>query len=82
MQYEIVYADPPFPMSKKIQIAQLVDRRHCVQPDGLFVIHIPAVEEAEWPEQIGELKLIDTRKYGRNMIKFYRNERNAGITLA
>ena len=34
------------------------------------------------PEQIGELKLIDTRKYGRNMIKFYRNERNAGITLA
>ena len=82
MQYEIVYEDPPFPMSKKIQIAQLVDRRHCVQPDGLFVIHIPAVEEAEWPEQIGELKLIDTRKYGRNMIKFYRNESNAGITLA
>ena len=74
MQYEIVYADPPFPMAKKIQIAELVDRRHCVRPDGLFVIHIPAIEESQWPEQIGDLKLIDTRKYGRNMIKFYRNE--------
>lgn len=73
MQYEIVYADPPFPMGNKIQIANLVDRRHCVRPDGLFIIHIPAVEENQWPETIGALKLCDTRKYGRNMIKFYRN---------
>ncbi len=73
MQYEIVYADPPFPMGNKIQIANLVDRRHCVRPDGLFIIHIPAVEENQWPETIGDLKLCDTRKYGRNMIKFYRN---------
>ncbi|MBO6048258.1 MAG: 16S rRNA (guanine(966)-N(2))-methyltransferase RsmD [Spirochaetales bacterium] len=73
MQYEIVYADPPFPMGNKIQIANLVDRRHCVRPDGLFIIHIPAVEENQWPETIGDLKLCDTQKYGRNMIKFYRN---------
>ncbi len=73
MQYEIIYADPPFPMPNKIQIAQLVERRHCVMPDGQFIVHIPAVEESQWPENIGDLKLVDTRKYGRNMIKFYRN---------
>ncbi len=79
MQYEIVYADPPFPMGNKIQLAQLVDRRHCVKPEGLFIIHFPTVEEAQWPEQIGDLKLIDTRKYGRNMIKFYRNTGDAPL---
>lgn len=80
MQYEIVYADPPFPMGNKIQIARLVDRRHCVQPDGLFIIHIPAVEENQWAEEIGDLKLYDTRKYGRNMIKFYRNTSLSGLS--
>ena len=79
MQYEIVYADPPFPMRNKIQIAQLVDRRHCVLPDGLFIVHIPATEESEWPSEVGDLKLYDTRKYGRNMIKFYRNEGSAAL---
>ena len=73
IKYDIVYADPPFPMQNKIQLAELVDRRQCVKPDGLFIIHFPAPEENQWPETIGSLKLCDTRKYGRNMLKFYRN---------
>ena len=74
IQYDIVYADPPFPMSKKTQLAELVDRRKMVKPQGLFVIHFPTVEESQWLEDFGALHLIDTRKYGRNMLKFYRNE--------
>ena len=74
MCYDIVYADPPFPMGKKIQLAELADRRGCVKPQGLFIIHIPAAEETQWPERVGNLVLTDTRRYGRNMIKFYRNE--------
>ena len=70
--YDIVYADPPFPMEKKIQIAQLVEKQGAVVPEGLFIIHIPTVEESQWPEDIGRLHLADTRKYGRNMLKFYR----------
>ena len=79
MQYDIVYAAPPFPMGNKIQLAELTDRRKCVKPDGLFIIHFPAPEEDQWPEQIGDLKLIDTRKYGRNMLKFYRNTSEAPL---
>ncbi len=74
IQYDIVYADPPFPMSNKLQLAQLVDRRGCVRPDGLFIIHFPTAEESQWPERVGNLVLTDTRRYGRNMIKFYRYE--------
>ncbi|MFC2821411.1 MAG: 16S rRNA (guanine(966)-N(2))-methyltransferase RsmD [Sphaerochaeta sp.] len=79
MQYDIVYADPPFPMRKKLQLALLADRRHCVRPDGLFIIHFPAAEENQWPERVGSLALSDTRKYGRNMLKFYRNESSAAL---
>lgn len=71
IQYDIVYADPPFPMPEKIRLGNAVFEKEMVKPDGLFVVHIPAIEEAQWPEQIGDLKLVDTRKYGRNMIKFY-----------
>ncbi len=71
-QYDIVYADPPFPMDNKTKIAYLVNKKKIVVPGGLFIIHIPASEEGQWEEQIGDLRLTDTRKYGRNMIKFYR----------
>lgn len=73
IEYDIVYADPPFPMSNKVQLAQLVERRGMVKPDGLFIIHFPTVEQDQWEDSFGSLKLVDTRKYGRNMLKFYRN---------
>ena len=72
IDYDIVYADPPFPMSNKTQLAQLVQRRGLVKPNGLFIIHFPTVEQNQWEDSFGDLKLIDTRKYGRNMIKFYK----------
>ncbi len=74
IQYDIVYADPPFPMSKKTQLAELADRRKMVKHQGLFIIHFPTVEENQWLESFGDLHLVDTRKYGRNMLKFYKNE--------
>lgn len=77
IEYDIVYADPPFPMSNKVQLAQLVERRGMVKPDGLFIIHFPTVEQDQWGEAFGSLRLVDTRKYGRNMLKFYRNVQDA-----
>lgn len=71
ISYDIVYADPPFPMPEKIRIANLVDKYERVKDGGLFVIHIPDTEEKIWPEKIGKLTLSDTRLYGRNMFKFY-----------
>lgn len=70
-QYDIVYADPPFPMPDKIRILEAVDNRNMVCKGGQFIVHIPAAEENQWPESLGKFKLTDTRKYGRNMIKFY-----------
>lgn len=70
--YDIIYADPPFPMKDKLSIAALVDKHHVLNEEGLFIIHYPAEEQSLWPEQIGTLQWIDERKYGRSLLRFYK----------
>lgn len=75
LQYDIIYADPPFPMKNKLAIAELVAKHQVLQPEGLFIIHYPAEEKKSWPEQIGSLSWIDERKYGRSLLRFYKETR-------
>jgi 16S rRNA (guanine(966)-N(2))-methyltransferase RsmD len=72
MQYDIVYADPPFPMDGKVALAQSIDASGIVKPGGLFIIHYPAEEKVGWPEEIGGLTFHDERTYGRSLLRFYR----------
>lgn len=69
--YDIVYADPPFPMNGKLKIAQAVDAAGILAPGGLFIIHYPREESKQWPEKIGSLTFIDERSYGRSLLRFY-----------
>ena len=73
-QYDIVYADPPFPMKKKTKLAELVATHNLVTPGGLFIIHYPAEEQTLWPHTFNSLTLIDERKYGRSLLRFYKQE--------
>lgn len=75
--YDIVYADPPFPMSGKLHLLEAVNRKKLVKPDGLFIIHYPAEERATWPETVGSFVFTDERKYGRSMLRFYKNSGEA-----
>ena len=70
--YDIVYADPPFPMKDKLSIATLVQRHKVLVAGGLFIIHYPAEERSQWPDEIGSLRWIDERKYGRSLLRFYK----------
>ncbi|MGI6466071.1 MAG: 16S rRNA (guanine(966)-N(2))-methyltransferase RsmD [Sphaerochaetaceae bacterium] len=74
ISYDIVYADPPFPMSNKLKIARLVDKHKVLKPNSFFIIHYPSEEQKLWPEEIGNLKFHDERKYGRSLLRFYINE--------
>lgn len=71
-RYDIIYADPPFPMKGKQKIAQLVADHTILEPEGLFIIHYPAEEQTLWPTQFGSLRFIDERKYGRSLLRFYK----------
>lgn len=71
-QYDIVYADPPFPMGGKVELAKSIDEANIVKNGGLFIIHYPAEEKAGWPEKIGDLEFNDERTYGRSILRFYK----------
>ena len=73
-RYDIVYADPPFPMDGKVNLLKNVASHHIVKPGGLFIIHYPVEEEKEWPEIMDGFSLCDKRKYGRSMIRMYKAE--------
>ncbi len=70
---DIVYLDPPFPMENKAKLVELADKMKVVKPGGLLIIHYP--REEKWPTQIGELTVIDERKYGRSVLLFFENGR-------
>lgn len=74
LSYDIVYADPPFPMEGKVGLLESVAEHHTVKPGGLFIIHYPLEEERQWPESIKGFTLTDERKYGRSMVRFYKAE--------
>ena len=77
-QYDIVYADPPFPMSGKVDLAKAVDKADLLTEGGLFIIHYPSEEKKGWPKQIGNLEFNDERKYGRSMLRFYKKTKEPG----
>ncbi len=72
--YDIVYADPPFPMDGKVKLTQLIAKSEIVEKGGLFIIHYPSEEKSTWPEKIGDLVTYDERKYGRSILRFFRRE--------
>lgn len=74
LSYDIVYADPPFPMDGKVELSKKIASRHIVKPGGLYIIHYPAEESGSWPEEIEGFKFKDERKYGRSLLRFYRAE--------
>ena len=71
MAYDIVYADPPFPMKGKERLSLKIAESGTIQDDGLYIIHYPS--EDTMHDTIGTLTCIDERKYGRSMLRFYRN---------
>ena len=74
ISYDIVYADPPFPMDGKVELTALVAKSEIVKKGGLFIIHYPSEEKSQWPEKIGNLITYDERKYGRSILRFFKRE--------
>jgi 16S rRNA (guanine966-N2)-methyltransferase len=70
--FDIVYADPPFPMKGKQALSLKVAEADLVKTDGLYIIHYPREDDLE--DRIGPLTCFDERKYGRSMLRFYRHE--------
>jgi 16S rRNA (guanine(966)-N(2))-methyltransferase RsmD len=67
--WDVVYADPPFPMAGKLEVLELVAERGLLKPNGSLLLHYPG-EEA-FPDTVGPLVRYDHREYGRSHVVFY-----------
>ncbi len=68
-RWDVIYADPPFPMSGKLEVLQLVADRGLLVPGGSLLMHYP--EEETLPETVGPLVRYDHREYGRSHVVFF-----------
>ena len=68
-EFDIIYLDPPFPYKFHVNLVEMTGTLPVLKPGGLCVIHRP--KEREMPEQIGALKRVDERVYGRSIVDFY-----------
>lgn len=69
--YDIVYADPPFPMEGKVELTRQIAAHHLVKKGGLYIIHYPLEEKDGWMEEIDSFILKKEKKYGRSMVRIY-----------
>jgi 16S rRNA (guanine966-N2)-methyltransferase len=69
-KYDFIMADPPFKWERKAELLKIIDERKLLSEKGFLVIHIPKKENL--PEKVGELICYDTRNYGINTLKFFK----------
>ena len=75
MRYSMIYADPPFNMEGKTALAENVSAYRLLAVGGLFIVLCRVEEDRFWPEETGTLRLCDRRKYGRSILRFYKEAR-------
>ncbi|MFQ3620692.1 MAG: 16S rRNA (guanine(966)-N(2))-methyltransferase RsmD [Spirochaetales bacterium] len=68
--FHIVFLDPPFPYAYKSELLDLLASSSMIQDGTIVLIHYP--KEESLPDQIGSLRLTQTRPYGRSRVSFYR----------
>jgi len=68
-RWDVIYADPPFPMGGKLEVLELVAERQLLAPRGSLLMHYPG--EESFPETVGPLVRYDHREYGRSHVVFY-----------
>lgn len=68
-QWDVIYADPPFPMEGKLEVLELVQTQGLLKAGGSLLMHYPG--EESYPEALGDLRQYDFRTYGRSHVIFY-----------
>ena len=68
-RYDVIHLDPPFPLNDKLRHLQLIADKELLIPGGTLMMHYPG--EEQYPDEIGDLRRYDLRRYGRSHLIFY-----------
>lgn len=73
--YDIIYADPPFPLSGKEKLLTFFDKNPSfLKDDGYFIVHIPSEDIPLWSEENEFCRRDLEREYGRSRLLFYKKK--------
>ena len=68
--FDFIFFDLPFPYKFHEQLVKEAGKKNMLNPDGIILVHRP--EEHSMPDEIGNLKRVDKRVYGRSIVDFYK----------
>lgn len=71
-KFDIIFADPPYGMGLEIPVLEAIATGDLLNQKGIIVLEHHAGEFQ--PDQVGNLKKSETRKYGNTCISFYKKE--------
>lgn len=66
VQYDLIFADPPYDLPKLNQIAARVFDRDLVKPDGYLIVEHPSMKKLDNHPQF-----LEQRKYGSSSFSFF-----------
>lgn len=69
--FDLVFLDPPYAQGLAEQALDVIAKRNLLSTEGVICAETGAKEVL--PENLGQLKRIDQRRYGTIMINFYAN---------
>ena len=69
-RFDFIMADPPFIWDKKVELVTAISKNRFLKDDGFLVLHVPKKEDI--PEEIDNLIQYDYRRYGINVLLFYK----------
>ncbi len=72
-RFELIFFDPPFAESARAELGEVAEEmtRACglLAPEGLVLLRCE--RKIDVPERVGELTLVERRRWGRNAVAFY-----------
>ena len=71
--FDIVFVDPPYAVALASVVETMANLAPLVEDSGLVVVHRRHGEQ--WPDSIGELVLVDERRFGGADLRRYEKER-------
>ena len=73
-RFDLIFADPPYDKGLEILVLNAIAENDILQPQGIIVLeHSSKVDQ---PDEVENIKKIQTRKYGSTSISFFRKSRS------